>query len=41
MDVSCEVNMDIVGWISKSRYVLRITMDTAEYQLDNINGYLK
>ena len=33
--------MDGIGWISKNRYVLWITMNISEYQLDNIDGYLK
>jgi hypothetical protein len=35
--------MDIIGWISKNRYVLWITMDTSisEYELDYIDGYLQ
>ncbi len=33
--------MDIIGWKSKYRYVLWMTMDISEYKLDKINGYLK
>ncbi len=32
--------MDIICWISKTRYELRIIMDITEYQLDTIDGYL-
>ncbi len=28
-------------WISKNRYVLRVTMDITEHRLDDIDGYLK
>ncbi len=33
--------MDIIGWISKNRSVLWITMNLSEYQLDDIDEYLK
>jgi hypothetical protein len=33
--------MDGIGWISKNRYVLWITMNISEHQLDHIDGYLK